>query len=370
MNKKSQVKQIARIQNISYLMPLLSLIVGISYVITVGTNIITGSVVFIIIFIVTLLIINWVNRELKMIINNSYAVSENNLVGDVIPEQVATPSVSEVPVNAQIEESLLEIQTTSQKLQATITNIEVLGKQTTIGDVLAERLQTISSRVNVINDNLKLIQAFNQEATIVDDENIVMLNNLNDKWQANLQGNDQLIEAMVAMDEDVQSIKKSISLINDVSEQTNLLALNASIEAARAGEAGRGFSVVAEEVRELAEQSNQATESITDIMEAIRKKSEAMVFSLNDSYSDNASHGKDLQVAIKSMQKVMASAKNTVPNMQVIEDNVLAVVSQRDEISRLVTNVKQQPEIIQGYLSELSEGLKSIDTELGSIKNH
>ena len=85
------------------------------------------------------------------------------------------------------------------------------------------------------------------------------------------------------MNEDVQSIGKIVQLINDISDQTNLLALNASIEAARAGEAGRGFAIVAEEVRSLAEQSSQSTKSIRSIIETIRKKSEKVVSAVTDS---------------------------------------------------------------------------------------
>lgn len=371
MDKKNQAKQIASIQKISYLMPLISLVASIIYTFIAGVNVVTGVIIFIIIFIVTLLVVNWINREFKTVINNSYLQMQNQVSADDATAHLSVePEITPATTDVELAASLADIQTTSQNLQATLTNVRSLGNQNTSADVLAERLQTLSNRVNAINENLKVIQAFNQEATKADDENIDMLNALHTKWQADLQSNDQLIAAMVAMDQDVQSIKKIISLINDISEQTNLLALNASIEAARAGEAGRGFSVVAEEVRDLAEQSSQATKSITDIMESIREKSERMVFSLNDSYSDTAAHGKDLKTAVKSMEKVMAAAKETVPNMQVIADNVTAIVGQRDDVTRLIANAKEQPELTQRYLTELNEGLKSIDAELMAIKNY
>ena len=67
-------------------------------------------------------------------------------------------------------------------------------------------------------------------------------------------------------------IKKFVAIIADIAEQTNLLSLNASIEAARAGEAGRGFSVVAEEIRKLADGSRQAAEEINKVVEIIEKQ--------------------------------------------------------------------------------------------------
>jgi methyl-accepting chemotaxis protein len=84
-------------------------------------------------------------------------------------------------------------------------------------------------------------------------------------------------ESILALAEQAQAIGEIIATVNDIAEQTNLLALNAAIEASRAGEHGRGFGVVATEVKTLADQSKKATEQVRQILGEIQKATSAAV---------------------------------------------------------------------------------------------
>jgi methyl-accepting chemotaxis protein len=88
---------------------------------------------------------------------------------------------------------------------------------------------------------------------------------------------ESIAETVVRLSEHSQSIGEIIAAVNDLAEQSNLLAVNAAIEAAKAGEHGRGFSVVAQEVRSLAEQSRQATAQVRGILHDIQKSTTAVV---------------------------------------------------------------------------------------------
>lgn len=131
-----------------------------------------------------------------------------------------------------------------------------------------EMAQLISADQNYID---KLNQSANAMIQLKD-EGLILIDSLVEETKANNEAAHYVYQIVLETNDSVEKIEAASQMIQNIASQTNLLALNAAIEAARAGEAGRGFSVVAEEIRNLAEQSNQFSGEISGVIGELMTK--------------------------------------------------------------------------------------------------
>jgi Methyl-accepting chemotaxis protein len=153
----------------------------------------------------------------------------------------------------------------------------------------------------------------------------------------------EVAEIVTDVDNSAKEIEIISDTINAITEQTNLLSLNASIEAARAGEAGRGFSVVADEIRKLAEQSKGSTEQIKLIIEAIQTKSAKAVDAMEKTRINAIDRNKAVTKTEEIFAEIMNSVtvltekvdkvKNSIDTMQVQKQVFVAQVENTSAIS-------------------------------------
>ncbi|PLX66347.1 MAG: hypothetical protein C0602_11835 [Denitrovibrio sp.] len=170
-----------------------------------------------------------------------------------------------------------------------------------------------------------------------------------------------------------QGISNIIGIIVDIAEQTNLLALNAAIEAARAGEAGRGFAVVADEVRKLAEKTSTSTSEISNMVSSIQTNVQGVVKIVHDGIDEVEESSRSITAVGENFEMVvkqMEQAANTVePILSIIEQQSEAI----SNITLTVTNVSEASEeskVIVDEVREFSVKLAELSHELQDKVSH
>ncbi|MHA1730247.1 MAG: methyl-accepting chemotaxis protein, partial [Promethearchaeota archaeon] len=154
----------------------------------------------------------------------------------------------------------------------------------------------------------------------------------------------EITDVIVTLQEKTKNIHKTTGLISNIASQTNLLALNAAIEAARAGDAGRGFSVVAEEVRRLADDSKNAAEQINKIISSIRESVNLAIKNSNIS------------------QKSVTDGKSFLIQTQEKLNLLFEIIGNTDtEIGNTVTNIEVQDQYITDMAEKLVESKEEIE---------
>jgi len=167
------------------------------------------------------------------------------------------------------------------------------------------------------------------------------------------------------LNNNAQSISKMVSVIEDIAEQTNLLALNASIEAARAGEHGKGFSVVANEVRKLAEQVATSVKDITGTVDTIQTSSIQVNNDLKEGYGVVKSGTEKINQTNATFNKIDTAVNSTASSIDQIVSSLNHVSS---ETTRLLTAVEEVASISEESAAGVEETSASVEEMNGSMQ--
>ena len=148
-------------------------------------------------------------------------------------------------------------------------------------------------------------------------------------------------------------IGEIIGVIDDIADQTNLLALNAAIEAARAGEQGRGFAVVADEVRKLAERTTKATKEIADMIKKIQTETKGAVSSMQEGTNQ-------VDAGITLADQAGESLKEIVRISQRVTDMVTQIAAASEQQSSASEQISKNVEAISTVTGETAQGTQQI----------
>ena len=205
-----------------------------------------------------------------------------------------------------------------------------------------ENMAQISESLQSLSEMSSEIARLTKHADKITAENDVKMSQAASSMEEICRGTDESKEIILRLSDQSQRIVKIAKVITDISMQTNILAINASIEASRAGESGKGFSVVASEIKKLSEQTKTAAAEIGGIIEEVTSNIDGTV----EAMEKNAQLTRD---GMKSMEQVKASAE------QISESN--------SEISRHVADMN-------GVIADVAENGGSVSDKLVSVSGN
>ena len=342
---------------------------------------VTGLVLFSIAFLVVALLT--VYRRIIAALGGEPAVASE------VVKQVAAGDLSvEIPVANTDSTSLLAamkvMQSNLQKLIGEIqTNADMVAsaaKKMTIAaeDVagasnqqsassleIAAAMEQLTVSINLISDSANRAQTISGDSELLMNETSGVVSEAVNRIAKIATVVEQASQTVRTLGQESENVSKIVLVIKEVADQTNLLALNAAIEAARAGEQGRGFAVVADEVRKLAERTTQSTQEITTMISSMQSSARDAVTCIEDAVA-NVNEGVILTKRVgESVSRLGASSHEV---KEVIIDVSSALREQNAASNEIARNVEQIAQTIERNSGAVGEVAKAA-TELQQLAN-
>lgn len=276
---------------------------------------------------------------------------------------------------ADMTETMTEIakQTTSatEEVSETITGVaEATGTQTQDTTHTAEQMGELVKVFNQIEVSLGQMQANTEVTAEANMNSSEKLFYVYENWQATVEMLTTLKNNIAGVNTEVQNVDKIVQTIQDISKQTNLLALNAAIEAARAGEAGRGFAVVADEVRKLAEKSASSSKEISHIISTIQKKSNDMVAKVQDTNDGSEKQTAFIDQAIDAANTVTDKMDLLMQDISSVAELNEVIMVKKEAVVSSIENIAASAEENSAATEEVSANTEEILATMQEFSSH
>lgn len=220
-------------------------------------------------------------------------------------------------------------------------------------------VEKLAGQINSVYQSSNDIILETEKITQVNTAGVDAVKSLKEKTEMNYSASEKIFSVIEKLVQTVQQITSFTDSIETITEQTNLLALNAAIEAARAGEAGRGFAVVADEVRKLADQSRLSNMQITNLVESISEDSKMAVSVMDDLRKASEEQNLSVEKTGKAFEDIADAIYAIVNKFKSVNDSVNKMQQDKDEVIRAIEHISSVSQETAAASQEMSATTES-----------
>ena len=293
---------------------------------------------------------------IKKIKENSSNINEQS-------ENLASISEEIASVSQNVTEAITEVAKGTSNQSDELINI------TDILDEFSNKLSGMVREIQVVDSN-------SREISLMANDSSSEMKGLNQSVTNVSNSFKEFYSKVISLGKDINEINEITSLINSIAEQTNLLALNAAIEAARAGESGKGFSVVAEEIKKLAEQSKESSQNISKLISVISNNADTIVQESSTMDYEMRNQGKIIDNSIISFKKIIQAVDEVIPKIETvkssadnIENDKNAILTRIDGLSSISVEVSASAEEISASSEEMNASTEEVASSAQILSN-